>query len=72
MTLRRELRRVLTEPSPQVNTRVFAIVAAMLVVMLFGLVVSVALEHWWAAAIYFVVGAVYTVLVYRHWPWRKG
>jgi fatty acid desaturase len=72
MTLRHELHRMLTEPSRYVNPRVFAVVSIMWIIMAFGFVVAVSLGCWWPAAIYFVVGAVYTVLVYRHWPWRKS
>lgn len=72
MSLRRELWANVTRPSRYINTPVFALVVAMLVLVVFVTILNIAFEHWLAAAFTFIVVVIYALLAYQHWPWRKS
>ena len=71
MTFRRELHRLLTEPSRHISPKIFAVVVAVLVLSAFGLVVGAAFGRTTMVVANALVFLVYLVLAYRFWPWRK-
>ncbi|HEX4395425.1 MAG TPA: hypothetical protein VH084_28425 [Mycobacterium sp.] len=71
MTLRRELHRLLTEPSRYISPKIFGVAVAVLLLSAFGLVVGIASGRTTMIVANAIVFFVYAVLTYRFWPWRK-